>query len=198
MKKKKCFNKINIISGKWKGKKIKVINNKILKPTMCFIRENLFNWLMKNHLHMFISLDCYAGTGILSLEALSRNILFATLIENNKKIFQQLKKNIFLLKIQNISLIYQNTINFLSKKSNIQYNLVFIDPPFCEKNILLQKTCILLEKNNWLKNNAKIFIEYKTKSKKIFLPKNWIKYREKKFGIVTYLLYKRILLNKKL
>ncbi|QJC36339.1 16S rRNA (guanine(966)-N(2))-methyltransferase RsmD [Enterobacteriaceae endosymbiont of Donacia simplex] len=193
MKKKKYFNTINITSGKWKGKKIKVIDNKILKPTMCFIRENLFNWLMKNDLHLFNCLDCYAGTGILSFEAFSRNILFATLIENNKKIFQQLKKNIFLLKIQNISLIYKNTLKFLSKKSNIEYDLIFIDPPFCKKNILLQKTCILLEKNNWLKNNANIFIEYKTKSNKIFLPKNWIKYREKRFGIVTYLLCKRIL-----
>ncbi|QJC37160.1 16S rRNA (guanine(966)-N(2))-methyltransferase RsmD [Enterobacteriaceae endosymbiont of Donacia thalassina] len=189
---KKKYNNINIISGKWKGKKIKVINNKILKPTMCFIRENLFNWLMSNNLYMFKCLDCYAGTGILSFEALSRNALFATLIENNKKIFQQLKKNIFLLKIKNINLLYKNTLNFLSKKSNIKYDLVFIDPPFCKENILLQKTCILLEKNNWLKNNAIIFIELKTGSNNIFLPKNWLKYRKKKFGIVTYFLYKKL------
>ncbi|QJC36751.1 16S rRNA (guanine(966)-N(2))-methyltransferase RsmD [Enterobacteriaceae endosymbiont of Donacia vulgaris] len=193
MKKQKSLNTINIIAGKWKGKKIKIIDNKILKPTMCFIRENLFNWLINSNLHVFNCLDCYAGTGILSFEAFSRNILFATLIENNKKIFQQLKKNIFLLKIQNISLIYKNTLIFLSKKSNKQYDLIFIDPPFCETNILLQKTCFLLEKNNWLKHNAYIFIEYRTKSNKFFLPKNWFKYREKRFGIVTYLLCKRIL-----
>ncbi|QJC37571.1 16S rRNA (guanine(966)-N(2))-methyltransferase RsmD [Enterobacteriaceae endosymbiont of Donacia bicoloricornis] len=189
--KKKKHNNINIISGKWKGKKIKVINNKILKPTMCFIRENLFNWLMKNNLYKLKCLDCYAGTGILSFEALSRNALLATLIENNKKIFQQLKQNVYLLKIKNIFLIYNNTLNFLAQKSNIQYDLVFVDPPFCKKNILLQKTCILLEKNNWLTNNAKIFIEYKKKSNKFFLPKNWIKYKKKTFGIVTYLLYQK-------
>ncbi|QJC35524.1 16S rRNA (guanine(966)-N(2))-methyltransferase RsmD [Enterobacteriaceae endosymbiont of Donacia sparganii] len=187
---KKKNNSINIISGKWKGKKIKVINNKILKPTMNFIRENLFNWIM-NDIGMLSCLDCYAGTGILSFEALSRNAFFATLLENNKKIFQQLKKNTYLLKIKNISLNYKNTLNFLSNKSKIQYDLVFIDPPFCKKNILLQKTCFLLEKNNWLKNHTKIFLEYETKSNDFFLPKNWIKYRKKKFGIVTYLLYKR-------
>lgn len=196
--KKKKYNNINIISGKWKGKKIKVINNKNLKPTMCFIRENLFNWLMKNNLYNLKCLDCYAGTGILGFEAISRNALLATLIENNKKIFQQLKKNIYLLKTKNIFLIYNNTLNFLSKKSNIKYDLVFIDPPFCKKNILLQKTCMLLEKNNWLTNNAKIFIEYNKKSNNFFLPKNWVKYRQKTFGIVKYILYQKTFINKKL
>ncbi|QJC35935.1 16S rRNA (guanine(966)-N(2))-methyltransferase RsmD [Enterobacteriaceae endosymbiont of Donacia cincticornis] len=189
MKNKKNLNKINIIAGKWKNKKIKVINNKILKPTMNFIRENLFNWIM--HDNYFNCLDCYAGTGILSFEAISRkNVYSATLIENNKKIFQQLKKNVYFLTKNNISLIFDNTLKVLSKKSNIQYDLIFIDPPFCQKNILLKKTCILLEKNNWLKNNTKIFIQYKTKSNKFSLPKKWIKYRQNKFGIVTYLLCK--------
>ncbi|QJC34752.1 16S rRNA (guanine(966)-N(2))-methyltransferase RsmD [Enterobacteriaceae endosymbiont of Donacia piscatrix] len=189
MKKKKNLNFVKIIAGKWKNKKIKVVNNKILKPTMNFIRENLFNWIMNDN--YFNCLDCYAGTGILSFEAISRkNIYSATLIENNKKIFQQLKKNIYFLTKKNISLIFNNTIKVLSKKSNIQYDLIFIDPPFCQKNILLEKTCILLEKNNWLKNNTKIFIQYKNKSKKLFLSKKWIKYRQNKFGIVTYLLYR--------
>ncbi|QJC35120.1 16S rRNA (guanine(966)-N(2))-methyltransferase RsmD [Enterobacteriaceae endosymbiont of Donacia proxima] len=189
MKKKKNFNQVKIIAGKWKNKKIKVINNKILKPTMNFIRENLFNWIMNDT--YFTCLDCYAGTGILSFEAFSRkNIYSATLIENNKKIFKQLKKNIYFLTKKNISLIFDNTIKILSKKSDIQYDLIFIDPPFCQKNILLEKTCVLLEKNNWLKNNTKIFIQYKTKSKKLSLSKKWIKYRQNSFGIVTYLLYK--------
>ncbi|QJC34349.1 16S rRNA (guanine(966)-N(2))-methyltransferase RsmD [Enterobacteriaceae endosymbiont of Donacia crassipes] len=189
MKKKKYLNKISIIAGKWKNKKIKVINNKILKPTMNFIRENLFNWIMNDT--YLNCLDCYAGTGILSFEAISRkNIYSATLIENNKKIFQQLKKNIYFLTENNISLIFDNTLKVLSKKSNIQYDLIFIDPPFCQKNILLEKTCMLLENNNWLKNNTKVFIQYKTKSNKLFLSKKWIKYRQNKFGIVTYLLYK--------
>ncbi|QJC33127.1 16S rRNA (guanine(966)-N(2))-methyltransferase RsmD [Enterobacteriaceae endosymbiont of Donacia clavipes] len=191
MKKNFFLNKVNIISGKWKSKKINVINTKILRPTMSFIRHNLFNWIM-NDIHMLTCLDCYAGTGILSFEALSRNAYSATLLENNKKIFKQIKKNIFLLKIKNIFLIYKNTLNFLSKKATIKYDLVFIDPPFCKKNILLYKTCILLEKNNWLKNNAKIFIQYKSKSQNFFLPKNWIIYRKKKFSIVTYILCKKI------
>ncbi|QJC32316.1 16S rRNA (guanine(966)-N(2))-methyltransferase RsmD [Enterobacteriaceae endosymbiont of Donacia dentata] len=191
MKKKFFSNNINIISGQLKGKKINVINHKILRPTMNFIRHNLFNWIM-NDIYMSKCLDCYAGTGILSFESLSRNAHSATLLENNKKIFKELKKNIFLLKIKNIFLLYKNTLNFLSQKSIIQYDLIFIDPPFCKNNILLQKTCILLEKNNWLKNNSKIFIQYKSKSKTFTLPENWIIYRKKKFGIARYLLCKKI------
>ncbi|QJC31487.1 16S rRNA (guanine(966)-N(2))-methyltransferase RsmD [Enterobacteriaceae endosymbiont of Donacia tomentosa] len=186
-KKASSINSIYIISGKWKGKKIYVINNFLLKPTMNFIRQNLFNWIIKEDIHMFKCLDCYAGTGSLSFEALSRNAFSATLIENNYKIFQQLKKNIFLLKIKNIFLIYKNTLDFLSKKG-VQHDLIFVDPPFCQKNFLLEQTCFLLEKNNWLKKNARIYIEYKTKSKNVTLPKNWMIYRKKKFSIVTYAL----------
>ncbi|QJC33528.1 16S rRNA (guanine(966)-N(2))-methyltransferase RsmD [Enterobacteriaceae endosymbiont of Donacia provostii] len=189
MKKKKHLNNINITAGKWKNKRIKIINNKILKPTMNFVRENLFNWIMNET--CFNCLDCYAGTGILSFEAISRkNINLVTLIENNKKIFQQLKRNIIFFKKNNISLIFENTIKILSKKSHIKYDLIFIDPPFSKGNLLLKKTCILLNKNNWLQKNANIFIQYKINSDKLFLPKKWIKYRQKKFGNVEYLLCK--------
>ncbi|WP_425482261.1 16S rRNA (guanine(966)-N(2))-methyltransferase RsmD [Enterobacteriaceae endosymbiont of Plateumaris braccata] len=183
------MNKINIISGKWKGKKIYVIQDKNLRPTMNFIRENLFNWLSKN-IYMLKCLDCYAGTGALSFEALSRNALSSTLIENNFKIFQQLKKNSILLQTKKVILIYKNTLNYLSKHGN-QYDLVFIDPPFSKNNILIKKTCFLLENNHWLKNNALIYLEYKKDSTKIILPKNWFLYRKKKLSIVNYELYKR-------
>ncbi|QJC28897.1 16S rRNA (guanine(966)-N(2))-methyltransferase RsmD [Enterobacteriaceae endosymbiont of Plateumaris rustica] len=183
------MNKINIISGKWKGKKIYVIKNKNLRPTMNFIRKDLFNWLYKE-IYMLKCLDCYAGTGALSFEALSRNALSSTVIENNLKIFQQLKKNSVLLQTKKLILIYENTLNYLSKRGK-QYDLVFIDPPFSYKNILIKKTCILLEKNNWLKKNAFIYLEYKSNSTKIVLPKNWILYRKKKLSIVNYELYKR-------
>ncbi|QJC29788.1 16S rRNA (guanine(966)-N(2))-methyltransferase RsmD [Enterobacteriaceae endosymbiont of Plateumaris sericea] len=183
------MNKINIISGKWKGKKIYVIKNKNLRPTMNFIRENLFNWLSKK-IYMLKCLDCYAGSGALSFEALSRNALSSTLIENNLKIFQQLKKNSLLLQAKNSILIYKNTLDYLSK-SGKKYDLIFIDPPFSNKNILIKKTCFLLENNNWLEKNALIYIEYKSISTKIILPKNWFLYRKKKLSIVNYELYIR-------
>ncbi|QJC30235.1 16S rRNA (guanine(966)-N(2))-methyltransferase RsmD [Enterobacteriaceae endosymbiont of Neohaemonia nigricornis] len=181
--------KIYIITGKWKYKSIYVINHNKLKPTMNFIRANLFNWLT-NNLHMMKCLDCFAGTGSLSLEALSRNALSATLIENNYHIFIQLKKNIMSFNKINISLIYDNIINFISYTSET-FDLVFIDPPFNINNTLLSQVCMLLEKHACLNPNALIYIEYMANSKNLFLPSNWIKYREKQFSYVTYALYKK-------
>ncbi|QJC30658.1 16S rRNA (guanine(966)-N(2))-methyltransferase RsmD [Enterobacteriaceae endosymbiont of Macroplea appendiculata] len=181
-------NKIYILAGKWKYKKI-TIHNTHIRPTMHFIRETLFNWLI-NDISMLNCLDCFAGSGILSLEALSRNACSATLIENNIFHFKKLQQNISLFKNINIKLIYGHTLHILSTISQ-KFNLIFIDPPFSKDNFLLQTTCFLLEKYCCLNNNAYIYLEYMTSSKPVLLPYNWIQYRKKTFGSVTYALYKK-------
>ena len=128
-----------ITSGTLKFKKIKSINDRHLRPTSNKVRQAIFNilihtlelekWKKNNYM-----LDAFAGTGIVSFEALSRGILHSTLIEKNFDIHTILLDNIKGLNIHRRT----HTINedfFNLKSLPYKYKLVFLDPPY-NKNML--------------------------------------------------------------
>ena len=62
---------VRIIGGKWRGSKLAVVEARGLRPTPDRIRETLFNWLTPKCSGASV-LDCFAGSGVLGFEALSR------------------------------------------------------------------------------------------------------------------------------
>ncbi|BGI51214.1 MAG: 16S rRNA (guanine(966)-N(2))-methyltransferase [Arsenophonus endosymbiont of Ceratovacuna japonica] len=183
-------NKIRIISGKWKGYKLTILNNNNLRPTTNKMRETLFNWLMPV-IQGAKCLDCFAGSGALSIEALSRNASLATLIELEPLTIMQLTNNLLKLGIKNIEIINNNVLNYLTQQVTITYDIIFLDPPF-RKN-LLQQTILLLEQNGWLTKKCWIYIEAEVEAinNLTILPTNWILYRKKITNNAIYCLYIR-------
>ena len=82
--------KIRIIGGKWRGRKLNVIDAPDLRPTPDRIRETLFNWMNKKIINA-CCLDLFSGSGALSFEALSRGASKVTMIESNPSIVKMLK-----------------------------------------------------------------------------------------------------------
>ncbi|QCI21926.1 16S rRNA (guanine(966)-N(2))-methyltransferase RsmD [Buchnera aphidicola] len=176
--------KVYIISGKFKGRKISFNNISNLRPTTNQIRETLFEWLSK-YVKNSRCLDCFAGSGALGIEAISRYASFSTFLEINKKTIINLKKNIKKLNIYNAEIIHTNTLNWL-KKNGKPYDIIFIDPPYYKG--LIESTINLLENNKWIKSQSIIYIE-KEKKRPIFIPKNWILYKKKITNNIECYLY---------
>lgn len=144
-----------IISGKWKGYKIRIPKNSNIRPTLGRIKETLFNWLNLN-IKYSNCLDCFSGSGSLGIEALSRKANFVTFLEKCNNHAKNIVNNLTKLNITNAKVINIDTIKFL-KKRGTPYNIIFIDPPFKKK--LVKKTIFFLEKNNWIEKNSYIYIE---------------------------------------
>lgn len=176
--------KIYIISGKLKKKKIFIKNNQNIRPTTNRIRETLFNWLA-NYIINSRCLDCFAGSGALGIEAISRYAKFVTLLELEKKTIFSLKENIKRLNISNLEVIHTNTLDWLKKRRK-PYDIVFVDPPYNRK--LVDKTIFLLEKNKLIKKRSLIYIEME-KENIFFVPKNWILYKKKITSKIACYLY---------
>ncbi|PVZ86397.1 16S rRNA (guanine(966)-N(2))-methyltransferase RsmD [Serratia sp. S1B] len=177
---------IRIIGGQWRGRKLPVPNSEGLRPTTDRVRETLFNWLAPV-IQGARCLDCFAGSGALGLEALSRYATSATLLEYQRPVAQQLEKNLALLN-GNGSVINTNALSWLAG-SGQPFDVVFLDPPF--RQGLLAETMKLLEQHGWLADEAWIYVEAEAESAATEVPVTWTLHREKVAGQVAYRLYIR-------
>lgn len=178
---------IRIIGGKWRGRKLPVPNSPGLRPTTDRVRETLFNWLAPM-IQGVRCLDCFAGSGALGLEALSRYAREATLLEYDRHVAKQLSNNLSLLSAENGQVVHTNALQWLAQPGQ-PFNLVFLDPPF--RQGLLAETINLLEQFNWLTPDAWIYVEAEAESAATDVPPNWQLHREKIAGQVAYRLYIR-------
>ncbi|MBL3525548.1 16S rRNA (guanine(966)-N(2))-methyltransferase [Serratia plymuthica] len=177
---------IRIIGGQWRGRKLPVPNSPGLRPTTDRVRETLFNWLAPV-IQGARCLDCFAGSGALGLEALSRYAGSATLLEFERPVAQQLEKNLALLQGKG-TVVNTNTLSWLASNGQ-PFDVVFLDPPF--RKGLLAETVTLLEQQGWLADEAWIYVEAEAESAAADVPANWQLHREKVAGQVAYRLYVR-------
>ena len=84
---------MKIISGKYKGKKIKGYDIEGTRPTMDRVKESIFG-IIQGYVKDSVVLDLFAGSGSLGLEAISNGAKKLVLIDNNKKVCDVLKENI--------------------------------------------------------------------------------------------------------
>ena len=180
---------IRIISGQFRGRKLPVKDVQGLRPTTDRIKETVFNWLMQDTRGAAV-LDCFAGSGGLGFEALSRFADNAVFFELDKSAASQLKENISTLKLDNAVVKQGNSLSLLEQNTqNEQFDLIFVDPPFRQN--LAEKSCFLLEKNNWLSAQALIYVEVESELSDLDTPDNWMLLKEKAAGQVICRLYQR-------
>jgi len=178
---------IRIIGGQWRGRKLPVPDIPGLRPTTDRVRETLFNWLAPFIVDAHC-LDCFAGSGALGIEALSRYAAAATLIEMDKNVARQLQKNLVTLQASQGNVLNANTLNVLAQPGTA-HHIVFVDPPF--RKGLLDDTLILLEKNGWLADEALIYVESEVENGMPAVPASWTLHREKVAGQVACRLFIR-------
>ncbi|MEI7256020.1 16S rRNA (guanine(966)-N(2))-methyltransferase [Dickeya dadantii] len=180
---------IRIIGGQWRGRKLPVPDSPGLRPTTDRVRETLFNWLAPV-IQQSRCLDCFAGSGALGLEALSRYATHATLLEAERNVARQLTQNLSLLRADNAEVVNADTLQWLAKPASAQpYDVVFLDPPF--RRGLLDDTLRLLETGGWLAQETWIYIETEAENRTLAIPPTWTLHREKTAGQVSYRLYIR-------
>lgn len=104
------LNKLRIIGGQWRGRKLDFPSVEGLRPTTDRVRETVFNWLSP-YLAGSECLDLFAGSGALGFEAVSRGAAHTTLVEldrNAINIYYAIKKY---YNLQNYTLKIRTQLN---------------------------------------------------------------------------------------
>lgn len=174
---------VRVIAGLWRGRKLPVLNAEGLRPTTDRVKETLFNWLMNDIAHARC-LDCFAGSGSLGIEALSRQAQAVVFLEKFANAANQLKKNLQALKSENGTVMNVDTLHYLSQKNSGEpFDIVFIDPPFHQG--FVPQVLHLLAENDWLAENAILYVETEKNHPPLNLPEHWQVLKEKNAGMVT-------------
>ena len=178
---------MRIISGFLKGKKILEPIDTKTRPLKDLTKESIFNIIIHSNkfdvqLHNASVLDLFSGSGSFGIECLSRGVDNVVFVENYSEVLKILKKNLSNLKINNNYKIIEKDIyaeNTLSK-IKIKFDIIFLDPPFRDKN--LKKFLTKIEHYELLNKNGIIIIHRHKNENEIF-PKTYKVIEEKKYGI---------------
>tara|TARA_Y100000588_G_C13890658_1_gene768523 strand:+ start:236 stop:751 length:516 start_codon:yes stop_codon:yes gene_type:complete len=119
---------MRVISGKYKGHSINKVPFHGTRPTQARVRKSMLQIL--EPFHEKSVLDLFAGSGILGIEAVSRGADSLVSIENDKKIFKLLNKNLSkVCKQDNYECVLIDAMKFL-ESSNKKFDFIICDPPY--------------------------------------------------------------------
>ena len=172
---------MKIISGIYGGRRLEAPKNSDIRPTSDKIRGAIFNMIASRiDLDGAHILDAFCGSGALGLEALSRGGAFCTFIDQSRISLNLCKRNATTLDLyEQADFHLKDTIKFLRKASNIAYDLILLDPPYCKDLILPTLHALVAAKA--ITHTALIVIESE-KQWTVPLPENFISATEKIYG----------------
>lgn len=145
---------MRIVSGKYRGKKLKEFNLDSTRPTLDRVKESIFNLIQFDVLDAIV-LDLFAGTGALGIEAISRGAKKTYLVDNNKQAISIIKENLKGIDADFV-VEYKDYLEFLNNTKE-KFNIVLLDPPY--KSDYGINAINMLIKNNLLSENAIIIFE---------------------------------------
>lgn len=179
---------MKIVAGNYGGRLLKTLEGKTTRPTSDKVRGAIFN-MIGPFFDGGRVLDLYAGSGGLSIEAISRGMDQAVLVERDQKAQAIISQNIQMTKETSkfhlLKMEAKQAFHHLSGK----FDLVFLDPPYAKEQIVAD--ILQLAKRDLLSEEVMVVCET---DKEVLLPEEvaclgiW---KEKIYGISKVTVYVR-------
>lgn len=126
---------MKIVSGTYGGRPLKTLEGKTTRPTSDKVRGAMFN-MIGPYFDGGRVLDLYAGSGGLSIEAVSRGMEQAVLVEKDRRAQAIIASNIQMTKesykFQLLKMEAHQALNQLQGT----FDLIFLDPPYAKEQIV--------------------------------------------------------------
>jgi 16S rRNA (guanine(966)-N(2))-methyltransferase RsmD len=123
---------IRVISGIYKGKRLRKAPSDLVRPYPDKLKTALFNILREDLPGMKV-LDGFAGTGSVGIEALSNGAALAVFVEILPAAVSTLRHNLAKLEAEDRSRIVVMEFNravIQLAKEDARFDLIFLDPPY--------------------------------------------------------------------
>jgi len=123
---------IRIISGIYKGRRLKLVPSTSVRPMQDKVKGALFN-IIGDRLRGSVCLDGFAGTGSIGLEALSRGADMCVFVDEFYPSVKVIKQNIAKCGAEEKSVVVHREFNRAVidlAKQGVRFDIIFLDPPY--------------------------------------------------------------------
>ncbi len=151
---------MKVVGGAARGRKLKVPKGMSVRPTAARVKESLFNILRHDFSGLRV-LDLFAGSGNLSIEALSRGAVEAVLVDESARAAAAIRENLTLLELPGRARVWVAPVARALRKldqGGEKFDLIFLDPPY-DKG-LATMTLETIGKSSLLSPNGIVVVEH--------------------------------------
>ncbi|MGT2772526.1 16S rRNA (guanine(966)-N(2))-methyltransferase RsmD [Streptococcus marimammalium] len=179
---------MKVIAGQFRGRPLITLDGKITRPTSDKVKGAIFS-MIGPFFDGGRALDLFSGSGSLGIEAVSRGMSEAVLVEKNFRAQKIIAENIKMTKTKNKLKLLKMDVKKALTQLNGQFDLVLLDPPYAKEEIV--KTIYQLEELGLLSKDVMIVCET---DKEILLPEEICEFgiwKQKTYGISKVTVYVR-------
>ena len=123
---------IRVISGIYKGRRLKLVPSVSVRPMQDKVKGAVFN-ILGDRVKGAVCLDGFAGTGSIGLEALSRGAERCVFVDEFYPSVKTIRQNVATCGADDRSVVLHREFNRavidLAKKG-VRFDVVFLDPPY--------------------------------------------------------------------
>ena len=151
---------MRVIGGNARGRQLKVPKGQALRPTAGRVKEALFN-ILPHDLSGVKVLDLFAGTGNLTIEALSRGAAEAVLVDSSAQSGKAIRENLRRLNLANQARLWAmpvtRALRLLARQGET-FDLIFLDPPY--ERQLIEPALKIIDRETLLRDSGVLIAEH--------------------------------------
>lgn len=177
--------KVRVISGSRRGRKLCEIEGEEIRPTTDRVKESMFN-LIQDRLSGSVVFDAFGGTGALGIEALSRGASSCVYTDVRNESLITAKKNFELCGFsENVELCLSSANAFL-EKTDKHFDIVFMDPPYNKG--LVSPALEIIKRRSLLTSDGIVVVE-RDGENDTFCDDGYVILKQRKYGrtVITIL-----------
>jgi 16S rRNA (guanine(966)-N(2))-methyltransferase RsmD len=153
---------MRIVGGEFRSRRLRTLPGTATRPTSDKLREALFD-VLGARVAGSAWYDCYAGSGAVGLEALSRSAACAVFVERSRAAARVLRANVAALGVEPRCIILNQPVLAALAQATRPADFIYLDPPYSAAGAY-RRVLELLGKGAALKAEGIVIVEHARRS----------------------------------
>ena len=156
---------MRVTGGDARGRRLRVPKGQALRPTAARVKAALFN-ILPHDLRGSKVLDLFAGTGNVTIEALSRGAAEAILVDSSTAAGKVIRENLRRLRLMDRTKVWitpvSRALRLLARRGE-SFDVIFLDPPY--EHHLVESSLKIIAHGDLLQEAGVLVAEHSVREK---------------------------------